>query len=234
MLRAPQLPLALPHVASYGRDDFMLGPSNEAALKLIESWPAWPSPVVLLAGPSGSGKTHLVNIWASIADAQIMDAGKLARLIHPTVSARGAIAIEDVAPEAAPEGALFHLINSVREVGGSLVITSRAPADEWRVNLPDVRSRLRMATPAALGAPDDELLRKVLVKLFSDRQLVVDKPLIDYLISRMERSLSAAVALVETLDREALAAGRPITRAMASAVLLGPLGGSDGEFAEPQ
>ena len=104
MLRAPQLPLALPHVASYGRDDFMLGPSNEVALKLIESWPAWPSPVVLLAGPSGSGKTHLVNIWASIADAQIMDAGKLARLIHPTVSARGAIAIEDVAT--APGGEL--------------------------------------------------------------------------------------------------------------------------------
>ena len=90
-----------------------------------------------------------------------------------------------------------------------------------------------MATPAALGAPDDELLRKVLVKLFADRQLVVDKPVIDYLISRMERSLSAAVALVEALDREALAAGRGITRPMAAGVLAGT-GRSDEEFAEPQ
>ena len=139
---------------------------------------------------------------------EIMDAGKLARLIHPTVSAGGALAVEDVAPEAVPEAALFHLINSVREVGGSLLITSRTPAEEWRVSLPDLRSRLRLAAPVALGAPDDELLRQVLVKLFADRQLVVDKPLIDYLISRMERSLSAAVALVEALDREALAAGR--------------------------
>ena len=233
MLRAPQLPLALPHAPSYGRDDFMPGPSNEAALRLIESWPAWPSPVVLLAGPSGSGKTHLVNIWAAMADAQIMDAGRLASLIHPTVVAGGAIAIEDVEPDATPETPLFHLINSVREVGGSLLITSRAPAEHWRIDLPDLRSRLRMATPAALGAPDDELLRKVLVKLFADRQLLVDNPLIDYLISRMERSLSAAVALVEMLDREALAAGQRITRPMASAVLSG-VGGSDGEFAEPQ
>jgi chromosomal replication initiation ATPase DnaA len=233
MLRAPQLPLALPHAPSYGRDDFMPGPSNEVALRLIESWPAWPSPVVLLAGPSGSGKTHLANIWTSIADAQIMDAKRLSGLVHPTVAAGRAIAIEDVAPEAAPETPLFHLINSVREVGGSLLITSRAPADEWHVRLADLRSRLRMAAPAALGAPDDELLRKVLVKLFADRQLMVDKPLIDYLISRMERSLSAAVALVETLDREALAAGRRITQPMASAVL-SAAGGSDGEFAEPQ
>lgn len=200
---------------------------------MIERWPAWPSPVLLLAGPSGSGKTHLVHIWASVASAKIMEPDTLAELVHPTVVAGGAIAIEDVAPEAVPEAALFHLINSVREAGGSLVLTSRTSADEWRVGLPDLRSRLRMAAPAALGAPDDDLLRKVLVKLFADRQLVVDKPLIDYLISRMERSLSAAVDLVETLDREALAAGRGITRPMASAVLSGT-GSSDGEFAEPQ
>jgi chromosomal replication initiation ATPase DnaA len=233
MLSAPQLPLALPHVPSYGRDDFVVGASNEVALKLIESWPAWTSPVLLLAGPPGSGKTHLVNIWASTADAWIMRAGMLADLVHPTVFAGRAIVIEDASPTEIPEAALFHLINSVREVSGSLLITSRAPADEWTVGLPDLRSRLRMATPAALGAPDDELLRKVLVKLFADRQLVVDKALIDYLISRMERSLSAAAELVETLDREALAAGRRITRPMAAAVFAGTEA-SGGAFAEPQ
>jgi chromosomal replication initiation ATPase DnaA len=209
------------------------GPSNEVALKLIESWPAWQSPVLLLTGPAGSGKTHLVNIWAFTADAWVMSANALADLVHPTVFAGRAIAIEDVSPDRVPELALFHLINSVREVGGSLLITSRRVAEEWQVALPDIRSRLRTATPAALGAPDDELLRKVLVKLFADRQLVVDKALIDYLISRMERSLRAAAELVEALDREALAAGRGITRPMAAAVLSGT-GHFDREFAEPQ
>jgi chromosomal replication initiation ATPase DnaA len=233
ILKAPQLPLALPYAPSYGRDDFVAGPSNEVALKLIESWPAWSSPVLLLTGPPGSGKSHLVNIWASITDAWVMKAGALANLVHPTVFAGRAIAIEDASAEAVPEAALFHLINSVREVRGSLLITSRATAEEWQVGLPDLRSRLRMATPAALGAPDDELLRKVLVKLFADRQLVVDKALIGYLISRMERSLSAAAELVETLDREALAAGRRITRPMASA-LFGGAGVPEEGFAEPQ
>ena len=79
-----------------------------------------------------------------------------------------------------PEAPLFHLINRVCELGGSLLLTSRERGDDWRIGLPDLRSRIRLAVPAALGAPDDELLRKVLVKLFADRQLVVDKSLIDF------------------------------------------------------
>ena len=114
---------------------------------------------------------------------------------------------------------MFHLINSVSEQGGALLLTSRHPAEDWRAELPDLRSRLRMATPVTIGAPDEELLRKALVKLFADRQLVVEKAVIDYLLLRMERSLASAVALVEALDREALAAGRAITRPMAGRIL---------------
>jgi chromosomal replication initiation ATPase DnaA len=227
-----QLPLALPHAPSYGREDFMPGPSNLAALRLIESWPDWPQPVVLLTGPPGSGKTHLAHIWAARANADIVPAALPGEHGMPRIAGDGAIAVEDVLPEAVPEGSLFHLINSVRELGGSLLLTSRSPAEDWRVGLPDLRSRLRLAAPVALGAPEDELLRQVLVKLFADRQLVVDKPVIDYLISRMERSLSAAIGLVETLDEEALAAGRRITRSMASGILAGAA--ITGEFADRQ
>ena len=210
----------------------MAGPSNAAALRLIERWPDWPTPVVLLTGPVGSGKTHLAHIWAAQAKAEIVPAAALAGEGIPFIAPGTALAVEDISATTVPEAALFHLINGIRELGGSLLLTSRDQADEWRVSLPDLRSRLRFAAPVALGAPEDELLRQVLVKLFADRQLVVDKPLIDYLISRMERSFSAAVGLVETLDGEALAAGRPITRAMAADILAGS--GSSEEFADRQ
>lgn len=225
-----QLPLALPHAPSFGREDFMIGPSNDAALRLIESWPAWSAPVVLLTGPAGSGKSHLAHIWAARANAMIESATTLSSRSDVAELVPGAvIAVEDFSADAVPETALFHLINRIRELGGSLLLTSRARGDDWRVELPDLRSRIRLAVPATVGAPDDELLRKVLVKLFADRQLVVDKPLIDFLISRMERSLSAAVRLVDVLDEMALAAGRPITRSMAGEILA-----SQGEFADRQ
>jgi chromosomal replication initiation ATPase DnaA len=218
MSASTQLPLVLPHAPSLRREDFMAGPSNADALRLIEAWPDWPSPAVLITGPSGSGKTHLAHIWAAHAGAAVVDAGALGADTL-SLSAGRSVVVEDVRAGQVPEASLFHLFNAVREQGASLLITSRDRAEDWRVGLQDLRSRLRLATPVALGAPEDGLLRQVLVKLFADRQLLVEKPVIDYLVARMERSLSAAVRLVDTLDRAALSAGRRITRPMAAEVL---------------
>jgi chromosomal replication initiation ATPase DnaA len=213
-----QLPLELPQSPQYGRGDFVVGSSNRDALRLIESWPDWPSALVVLSGPAGSGKTHLTHIWSERSGAEIRSLASLRAGSSARVS-RAALAVEDLAPGRAEEGALFHLINTVREGGGSLLLTSRFQVEEWRVELPDLSSRLRLATPLSLGAPDDDLLRQVLVKLFADRQLIIEKAVIDYLLLRMERSLSAAAILVELLDREALAEGRKISRPLAARVL---------------
>ncbi len=122
-----QLPLVLPHAPNLGREDFMPGASNSEALRLVESWPDWPSPVVLLTGPAGSGKTHLVHIWAARAEAEIVEADALKSERALRLPASQAIAVEDVTAGQVPEEALFHLINGVREHGGSLLVTAREP-----------------------------------------------------------------------------------------------------------
>jgi chromosomal replication initiation ATPase DnaA len=211
--------LALPHAPQYGADSFLVGPSNSAAFSLITRWPDWPSPVVVLSGPPGSGKTHLAHIWAERAGARLLHASELDTVPPEPSSLAAGLVLEDVDPVHVPEQGVFHLINTCKEIGASLLLTSRAPAGSWTVSLPDLRSRLRMAAPASLESPDETLLRQVLVKLFADRQLMVDKPVVDFLLARMERSFSAAVLLVDLLDREALAARRPISRPLAGEVL---------------
>jgi chromosomal replication initiation ATPase DnaA len=227
-----QLPLKLIHPPAYDRESFIAGAANSDALALIGRWPGWPSRLAVLSGPSGSGKTHLAHIWVERSHARLIAAGELAADIGQ-INQIGAVAVEDIDPERVPEQALFHLINSIREAGGSLLLTSELPSAAWRVGLADLKSRLRMATPATLKAPDEDLLRKLLVKLFADRQLFVEKPVIDYLLLRMERSLNAAVAIVEALDHEALAAGRSITRPIAARILAGNSGDFEG-FADPK
>jgi chromosomal replication initiation ATPase DnaA len=219
-----QLPLSLVHTPSYRREDFVAGPSNAAALALIDAWPGWASPIVVLSGPSGCGKTHLAHIWAERAAATIAAAGAL-----ETDSSEGlpTLAVEDVAAGSVQELTLFHLMNDVVERGGSLLLTSRNRHEDWGVRLPDLVSRLRLATPVALDPPDDETLRRILVKLFADRQLLIERPVVDYLLTRMERSPSAAVVLVDRLDREALAGSRRITRALAAGVLAGDSAAED-------
>lgn len=218
-MRPPQqLPFALPHVPQYGREDFIVGPSNEAALRLLESWPDGTAPLALLSGPAGAGKTHLVHIWAARTRAMLLDPEQFGNAL-PQVLSGAALAVDGLVPGRFSEPGLFHLINAVRDGCGALLLTSVEAAEAWQVALPDLRSRLRSAVPIRIGAPDDDLLRKALVKLFSDRQLLVEKPVIDYLLNRMERSLGAAGRLVAALDRAALAAGRSVSRPIAAAVL---------------
>jgi chromosomal replication initiation ATPase DnaA len=210
-----QLALALPHAESFARDDFLTGGSNEAALAMIERWPDWPDRALALIGPEGAGKSHLAAIWAEKAGARRVSARALGATDLLAALATGALVIED-ASAGLDERALFHLLNLVREEDAFLLMTARSAPARWRIALPDLASRLRALPVVAVSAPDDALLRAVMVKLFADRQLAVDEGLIAYLATRIERSLAAARAAVETLDREALRQQRGVTRALAA------------------
>jgi chromosomal replication initiation ATPase DnaA len=212
---ARQLALALGHTQSYAREDFIEGPSNAAALALIARWPQWPTRMVLMVGPEGSGKSHLASIWATEAGARLVAGSALDEMGVPSALTTGALVIENLAAGEFNEQALFHLINLARQDMAYVLITARSAPTGWPVSLPDLASRLRELPVVTLAAPDDYLLRAVLLKLFADRQLEIDENLLGYLVTRIERSFAAANAVVEALDREALRQGRPITRALA-------------------
>jgi chromosomal replication initiation ATPase DnaA len=211
-----QLALALDHPESFARDDFLSGPSNAAALALIEAWPDWPHRSVVLIGPEGSGKSHLAAIWAQIAGARQVAARTLDEVMVPAALATGAVAIEDLAPGSFDERALFHLLNLAREEGAFVLLTGRAVPS---VSIRDLDSRLRALPTVVTAAPDDTLLRALLVKLFADRQLAVDESLISYLAVRIDRSFAAARSLVARLDDEAMRQKRPLTRSFAAEFL---------------
>lgn len=211
-----QLALALDHAESHAREDFLEGPSNAAALSLIERWPDWPSRTVLLRGPEGAGKSHLAAIWARGAGARILSPRMLEGSADvPIALATGALVLENLAEGQFDEAALFHLLNLAREERAFLLITARTAPTGWRIGLPDLASRLRALPGVALEAPDDALLRAVMVKLFADRQLAVDEGLVNFLANRIERSFAAAREAVRRLDEEALRLKRPVTRALA-------------------
>jgi chromosomal replication initiation ATPase DnaA len=222
--RPRQLSLELPHRPAMGRADFLDGRANREAIALIDWWPDWPERPVLITGPAGSGKSHLVEIWRGLTGAPAIAAADLTDA-DDLPGDRVAIAIEDLDRGPIDETALFHLLNRAAERKVAVLMTSRVGAGILPIRLPDLASRLRAALPVELQAPDDDLLRRVLIKLFADRQLAVDAGVVDFIAARMERSLEAANRIVDRLDRNALAQGRAITRRFAAAVI----GEADGE-----
>lgn len=212
-----QLPLEFRHEAASGRDDLVISDPVSAAASIIDRWPDWPSPVVIITGPEGSGKSHLAEVWLRKSGARRVRAAKGSDAV--TLAGEGPVLVEDADRDGFDEAELFHLINAVRSARSSLLITARSWPMAWGVTLPDLTSRLRAATTVEIGPPDDILLSQILVKLFADRQLLTDDKIIAYIVPRMERSLAAAQAIVERLDRLALARGTRINRALAAEVL---------------
>ena len=217
-----QLAFDLPSSEAMTRDHFFVAPSNALALQMAEAWRDWPGRKLLLVGPEGAGKSHLAHIWAALADAVILSAETLSTVDIASLTGHSVV-VEDADQIGHAEAQLFHLHN-LATTTGALLLTARTPPRDWGLSLPDLKSRMQATPIAQLDAPDDALLSAVLVKLFSDRQVAVPANLIPFLVSRMPRSVGAARALVTALDARALAAGRPITRALAGEVLdsLGP------------
>ncbi len=210
-----QIPLDFDHIAADGIEDFMPAPCNQDALAWLAGWPDWPAPAFILHGPEGAGKTHLASIWA--AGCRGLDLGSELGDVLELDASR--CYLLDPAEPVADEVKLLQLYNRLREDGGHLLLTATRPVAQWTIRLPDLRSRLAAAPSVAIGAPDDQLLAAVLLKLFDDRQLSVPEPVVRFLLTHMERSFSAARDLVEELDRLSLVRKRPITVPLARLAL---------------
>jgi chromosomal replication initiation ATPase DnaA len=215
-----QLRLAFGHRAASGAEDFMPAPGNQEALAWLARWPEWPAPALVLHGPPGCGKSHLARIWATRTAARWLEAAALAahRGATPGPDDCRSCVLDGAGP-GVDEAALLSLYNRLHERRGHLLITARLPVGAWTMRLPDLASRLRAAPAVAIGPPDDALLGAVLLKLFADRQLVVSEAVIEYLVHHMERSFAAARLVVAGLDAASLQQQRPITVALARALV---------------
>ncbi len=213
------MPLDFAHRASLSGDDFLVAPANRQAVEWLDRWPDWPSAVLVLYGPPGSGKTHLAHVFMARAGARALSPAALRAADAESLAARSAVWVADDADQGVDEEALLHLHNSLAGRGGHLLLTAQAPPGRWGLQLPDLASRLKAAQAVEIGPPDDALIEAVLVKLFADRQLRVQAGVVDYLASRMERSLDAARRLVATIDAQALAERRNVTVPLVRRVL---------------
>ncbi|HUW72636.1 MAG TPA: DnaA/Hda family protein [Methyloceanibacter sp.] len=214
-----QLAFDLPHRAALGAENFLVSDCNMAAVKLIDDWPEWPAPVQLLIGPAASGKTHLVRVWQVRSGAVALDPAHLGIAFLDRLVSGSTIVVEDADRAGYDEHTLFHLLNLAREKHFFVLLTSRVAPNRWDISLPDLASRLSAVPVTEIGAPDEALLRTVMLKHFADRQLDIDPKVLEFLALRIDRSLEAAAAAVEAVDRAALSSGRKISRQLVAEAL---------------
>ncbi len=223
MHNARQIPLDFSGRSALGREDFLIGPSNADAVAWIDRWPNWPAPLLIISGSAASGKSHLAAVWRDRSDAVMVEAELLLSESAEDIAARGERLVIDgldlsIGSRVA-ETTLFHLYNIFKEEQRSFLVTTRLNVSAVDFVVADLASRFRAAPVASIRPPDDILLGSVLIKLFSDRQLVVGNDVVKYILPRMERSFDAARALVARIDALALAQKRGVSVPLAREAL---------------
>ncbi len=214
-----QLILDLGHRPAFGRDDLLVTPVNRDAVAWVDRWPEWPGHALAIFGPAGCGKSHLAQVFALKSKAHVIVAATLqSGGVAALLETHSCFVIED-GESLQDQRALLHLLNAVKEKGGHILLTSRAPPARWVVGLADLKSRLAAVQAVGIDAPDDATMEAVLVKLFTDRQIAIDPDVVAFLVRRIDRTFASARDVVARADQAALAGKRALTIPLLKQVL---------------
>ena len=214
-----QLIFELPVKEDSGRNAFFVSDANRNSVAALENSATWPQKKMILIGPKNCGKTHLLKIWASENLAINID--PLQNFSQPLSGAK--VIVDDLQRVAGilnAEIRMFHLYNHLHSTGGHLLMASNISISQAGLKLADLLSRLQSISCTRIERPDDKLLRAVLLKAFSDRQLSPTPSIIAFILKNMTRSFSAAFDVVKKLDAQSMIENRPISRAMVANVLI--------------
>jgi chromosomal replication initiation ATPase DnaA len=198
--------------------EYILSKSNLDAYSFINKWPNWPLNILLLYGPKSCGKTHLAKIWQEKANASFLSAEQIYKNQYDLKKNY----IIDTIEKIHDETALLHLFNSVKEQAAGYLLMTSGNNPNNIIRLPDLRSRLNLVAVARIGDPDDDILRQMFVKQFTERQIIVEIDVINYLITRIERSFESLYDIVDRLDKKALEEKKNITIPLARKILEKP------------
>ena len=198
-----QLLLDFDYEQNFRDDDFYVGKSNFYPFELINNWPKWEKNFLNISGEKFSGKTHLTNIFLKKFNGIRIESGLLTdenlKIIKPYQN----VILEDLDLNA-NEKLIYSLFNIIDQDNKFLIITSLKPVSEIDFRLKDLKSRTKNCLLAKIENPDDELMFALILKNLSDRQITLDKKLIDFIIKRIERSYGKIFEFIYKIDKISL------------------------------
>ncbi len=184
-------------------DDFFTSTSNKNVYNFLNSWPKWEKNFLNICGEKLSGKSHLMNIFLKKFKGIIFDASKFNNHDLANIKFHENIIIEDLNEEI-DEKLIYTLINIIDQSNKYLIITTLKPISELDFNLIDLKSRTKNFLIQNIRKPDDELVFALLIKNLSDRQITIEKKLVNYIVKRIHRSYSNIFDFIYKIDEVSL------------------------------
>ena len=205
-----QLIFKFPFKTKYYEQDFYVSSNNFSSYRLIENWPHWPDKWVNIYGPKGCGKTHLSNILKKkIKRSMIFDAKNINGEVIPKLEDLECI-IFDNFDKNINENTFYSILNQSKQLDIFVVINSNLPLKDFEFKLRDLQSRIDSFITLGIELPTDELLRVIITKSFSDKQIEINPKTSEYIIKNIERSYEKIFQFIKEIDDLSLSSGKSI------------------------
>ena len=209
LIKMDQLIFKFPVKTNYFEEDFYVSTNNFEAYKLIESWPKWSSKFINIFGPPGCGKTHLANILNKKIDSFFIEASDLNSDSLSTIKIKECLIIDNYHNNV-KEKLFYTILNQSHLSNQYIIINSSKPVQSFKVELNDLKSRFSSFVNIGIDLPTDELIKVIISKNFSDKQVKIDNNLLEYILKNIDRSYESIFDLIEKLDDFSLSTGKSI------------------------
>ena len=204
-----QLIFKFPFKTNYLEKDFFVSSNNFEAYKLIESWPNWSNKWINIYGPTGCGKTHLINILKNKLKLTEIDAKNFDSKVNIQLENYQCLVIENFENNI-NENLLYSSINHIKQLDKCIIITSRKSIRDLNVKLSDLKSRFDSFLNLSINLPTDDMIRVILSKNFSDKQIDLNNRNLEFILKNIERSYEKISKFIKDIDDISLSTGKSI------------------------
>ena len=204
-----QLTFKFPFKTNYFKEDFYVSANNFEAYKLIETWPNWSSKFINIFGPAGCGKTHLANILKKKINSFYIKASNLNNSSLSLIKEKECFIIDEYQNNV-EETLFYSILNQCYLSNQYVVVNSLKPIHSFKVILNDLKSRFSSFVNIGIDLPTDELIKVIISKNFSDKQVKIDSKLLEYILKNIDRSYEGIFNLVDKVDSFSLSSGKSI------------------------
>ena len=204
-----QLIFQFPFKKNYLKREFYVSSNNFKAYKLIEEYPNWPDKWVNIYGPSGCGKTHLANILKDKINLNYLDASEV---VDDSIFKldKSDLTIIDNYNQNIEENLLYSLLNQSKQLNSFIIITSLIPLQTMQIKLIDLKSRFLSFMEFGIDLPTDELIKVIISKSFSEKQITLDNRNLEYILTNIDRSYEKIFKFIKDIDIASLSSGKSI------------------------
>ena len=204
-----QLTFKFPFKTNYFEEDFYVSVNNFSAYQLIESWPKWSSRYINIFGPSGCGKTHLANILKKKINSFFIKASELNNNSLSLIKLNECLIIDDYKNNI-EEKLFYSILNQSEQSNQYVIVNSLKSLKLSTIELNDLKSRFDNFIDIGIDLPTDDLIRVILIKNFSDKQIKLDSKLLEYILKNINRSYADIFDLIDKVDSLSLSSGKSI------------------------